>query len=221
MSEIREEFRQFLYDKSKNIPTRKENIEALCQFEITSYNYLNITKQAFSKRMIKMFPDLAVKKKKRGKWQPFLLTEFNLKLCNNCLNAKSLLEFSKNKSYCKICDKKSYENKKDPGIYGVFELNTKSAYIGEGNIVTQRVKNHLNGKSSNPGIRKLAEEGKKLESEIIERCTEDQLADRQDYWIEYYRKEGWNILNVVKSSHTRGLDHISTELLQKELERRM
>ena len=86
------------------------------------------------------------------------------------------------------------------GIYKITKIENGKSYIGKSNDIERRFKEHqTKGKISRiPVDEAIAKYGiNAFTYEIIEKCSLDQLNEREQYWIKYYntKENGYNCNN--------------------------
>lgn len=86
-------------------------------------------------------------------------------------------------------------------IYGLrCPINGEYKYIGKSTNGIRRAKQHL-VMSHNPSVRIWVEELREIGMcplvEIIEECEEKHINDREQFWVNYYHKNGNQLMNIV------------------------
>lgn len=110
------------------------------------------------------------------------------------------------------------------GIYKIENLINSKVYIGQSLNITQRWKEHKYSLVNNVHINeylqrswnKYGEEAFKFE--IIEECAEDELTQREQYWIDYYG--GLNSFNNYNLRDADKCGRLSNATIQKRSESR-
>jgi len=97
--------------------------------------------------------------------------------------------------------------KSNTGIY-VFE-NTKEhkAYIGQSSDLKRRLNYHyfFNLKEhQNEFHQTLKEHPEYFLKSVVEYCTEEELAEKEVYWMNRYESEGWELYNVTRTKQVMG-----------------
>jgi len=81
------------------------------------------------------------------------------------------------------------------GVYKITNLLTNKSYIGVSIHIEQRWKEHLNGRGSKQLYKDFFNYGvNNFSFEILEECKEEELYDKEPYWIKYYNSylDGYN-----------------------------
>lgn len=98
------------------------------------------------------------------------------------------------------------------GIYKIEDIKTGNVYVGSAdsdNGIAKRWschKAHL--RNGNHSYRELQdafnEDENNIKWEILEECSDDELEERENYWIKYCGLiDGWNVINKEKVSKKR------------------
>lgn len=111
--------------------------------------------------------------------------------------------------------------RRDPAIYRITNTVSGKIYIGSSVYVAGRLGVHRhnlrNGKHDNSYLQRAwGKDGEEsFVFEVVERCAEDQLLEREQYWLDttrcYERDVGYNLVN--KANSTVGYKH--TEEMKK------
>ena len=105
------------------------------------------------------------------------------------------------------------------GIYKIENLLTGQTYIGQSKDIEQRYKEHLYHHNTPVGAA-IYELGKEFFGfEVLELCDPDQLDEREEYYIEYYKSnvEGFGY-NISKGGqHCRGESNGNVKLTEQEV----
>lgn len=115
-------------------------------------------------------------------------------------------------------------------------LKNDIRYVGKANDIKQRYKAHLNPARYKDThifrwIKKLRYLGQKPTLEVIEQCDKSVWKQREKYWIKYYKKLGYNLVNYTdggdgltfgnktsfKKGHKLFLDRKHTEVSKKKI----
>lgn len=92
------------------------------------------------------------------------------------------------------------------GIYKITNLINKKSYIGQSVHIHRRWYEHKKSSSHSAissAIKKYGEEN--FSFEILEKCTIEELNEKEQYWIQYYNTitpNGYNIAEDTQSIHT-------------------
>ena len=96
------------------------------------------------------------------------------------------------------------------GIYIFKNIKEKKVYIGQSSDLKRRKNDHF-GKSSyqdefHLNLRKNPDD---FEYSVIEYCKVEELDDKELYWMNWYKNEGWELYNVYlrKMPNNRGKHH--------------
>ncbi len=83
------------------------------------------------------------------------------------------------------------------GIYRIANLNTGMCYIGQAVNIADRFKQHIKcGLGIDTPQTKLykamLEDGvENFRFEVIEKCEQSELNDKEKYWIDFYQSKDW------------------------------
>lgn len=90
-------------------------------------------------------------------------------------------------------------------IYKITNIKNNKIYIGQSTNPNKRFKNHMN-KNYNGGtshtinndVNKYGDDSFVLS--VIDECKNKEEADKkEDYWIEYYKNNGYEMYNIKKA----------------------
>ncbi|NFN94915.1 endonuclease [Clostridium botulinum] len=90
------------------------------------------------------------------------------------------------------------------GIYGIEDVKKGNIYVGQSKDIAKRWSNHVSFmKKGEYRYTELQEaytdDSKRIKFTILEECTVENLADREDFWIKHVQKiDGWNLINKQK-----------------------
>lgn len=105
------------------------------------------------------------------------------------------------------------------GIYAILNKSEATIYIGQSINIESRIKEHrrdlCNNRHGNSPLQKLWNECKIEDFEflIIEECPESELNSKEQYWIEYYRKDN----TFFVCNKTKGGDAVRDPQIRKRL----
>lgn len=89
------------------------------------------------------------------------------------------------------------------GIYKITNLKNEKVYIGQAADVGNRWKDHIKAglgidTPNNKIYAAMMEDGvENFTFELLEKCTKEELNNRETYWIEYYQSQDWGY-NMTK-----------------------
>ncbi|NFH69058.1 endonuclease [Clostridium botulinum] len=90
------------------------------------------------------------------------------------------------------------------GIYGIEDVKTGNIYVGQSKDIAKRWSNHVSfmkkGEYRYTALQEAySDDSKRIKFTILEECTVENLADREDFWIKHVQKvDGWNLINKQK-----------------------
>lgn len=105
------------------------------------------------------------------------------------------------------------------GIYKITNLITGECYIGQSKDIDQRIKEHI--QHTKPLISQVIHEVglENIEVTILEKCSEDQLDEREEYYIRYYNSNeflyGYNQTSGGK--HNCGTGNSNCKLTEQDV----
>lgn len=105
------------------------------------------------------------------------------------------------------------------GIYKITNLITGECYIGQSKDIDQRIKEHI--QHTKPLISQVIHEVglENIEVTILEKCSEDQLDEREEYYISLYNSNeflyGYNQTSGGK--HNRGTGNSNCKLTEQDV----
>jgi group I intron endonuclease len=101
---------------------------------------------------------------------------------------------------------------KKTGIYSILNTVNKKRYIGQASDIDRRIKEHmaslLKGNHHCKYLQRAFEKhgAAAFIAEVLEQCLQDNLTEREQYWMDYYRDRG--IYNVAPAAgSTIGYKH--------------
>lgn len=95
------------------------------------------------------------------------------------------------------------------GIYKIEDIKTGNVYVGHADDIKKRWSNHNSKIKGNYHEYKELQEAYNLDSnriayEILEECSEEELSDLEDYYMDYCGKvDGWTVINKDKDRTKR------------------
>ncbi len=97
------------------------------------------------------------------------------------------------------------------GIYVFENIKEKKAYIGQSIDVERRIYEHYHSfRYKNDFHTTLREHPEYFIHSIIEKCSKEELDDKEVYWMNRYESEGWELYNTCKKKfwmNCRGKKH--------------
>ncbi|CAM2830194.1 GIY-YIG nuclease family protein [Hathewaya histolytica] len=90
------------------------------------------------------------------------------------------------------------------GIYGIVDDKTGKIYCGQSSDIARRWSNHSsflkNGEHSYKELQEAYDKDKnRIKYTILEKCTEEELKEREDWWIKHIERiDGWTLINKQK-----------------------
>lgn len=106
-------------------------------------------------------------------------------------------------------------------IYGLRDPRTDEyKYIGKSNVGIQRPKSHLtfsHNQSVNVWVEELRSVGLAPLIDVLEECYENELVEKEKFWIQYYEKTGCKLFNSIMY-YGHAVDLLNKEV-QSEKER--
>ncbi|MGY0372491.1 GIY-YIG nuclease family protein [Clostridium sp. JNZ J1-5] len=99
------------------------------------------------------------------------------------------------------------------GIYKIEDVETGNVYVGSAdsdNGIQKRWSCHLahlrNGEHYYPELQEpYKEEPNRIKWEILDICDDDELEERENYWINYCSMiDGWTVINKQKKAKRKG-----------------
>lgn len=111
------------------------------------------------------------------------------------------------------------------GVYCAIHRDSLSCYVGSSVNMAVRRQSHLNavakGKSQNAfhrAVRKLG--ASEFDFEVLEKCSRDELRDREDFWIAFLGSAKNGGLNTCPTSAWKGLADVTKERISLALKGR-
>jgi len=105
------------------------------------------------------------------------------------------------------------------GVYCAIHRDSLACYIGSSVNLSRRRHNHLNEARKGRDVKfhkALAEFGAhSFNFEVIELCPREQLAEREDFWIKFYRSAHGNNFNTLKTAQWPVFEKPTDEIRQK------
>ena len=101
------------------------------------------------------------------------------------------------------------------GIYCFIHLDSGMCYIGQSVKVLGRIRNHIATAGKKPWFfsKKLAEIGiEGFDIELIEECSQEDLVERESFWILFYNSASINGFNTIKNPTKSPFGFQHTEL---------
>lgn len=89
------------------------------------------------------------------------------------------------------------------GIYVICNVKTDTFYVGKSVNIEKRFKNHLKNLRQNKHYNKHLQNSYNkygeefFEFDVVEECNENQLNEKEKYWIAYYKNNNFNLYNIT------------------------
>ena len=110
-------------------------------------------------------------------------------------------------------------------IYKLINNVNNAIYIGQSVAPEKRFKQHITpkGKSTSKAIKEAVKEygADNFSLEIVEECNDDNFADREIYWINYYKNLGYALYNKTKGGENPPTHYGSDNCLSKYTEEQL
>lgn len=105
------------------------------------------------------------------------------------------------------------------GVYCAIHRDSLACYVGSSVNLSRRRHNHLNEARKGRDVKfhkALAELGaQSFDFEVIEFCPREKLAEREDFWIKFYRSAYGNNFNTLKTAQWPVFEKPTDEIRQK------